>query len=530
MAVIQISKIQVRRGQKNSNSGVPQLSSAEFAWAVDSQELFIGNGSVLEGAPYVGNTKILTEHDNILALISSYQFASNDTSITLSVPRGFQSKIDEIEVSVIDFGAVGDGSTDNVTAFETAATQLFRNADPGFKKVLVVPNGEYIFSSDLTLPSGIILRGETQRGSVLNFSIHNILFITSTGLQLVDFSSGDDTTRPQNIKVDNLTIQRTTGQTVLSGVASSEFTEVLFKGNYDIHTDTVSSLTLEPAAVFWNNNKAGVLTTDITFESCIFENVSIGAKSRQTVAPVLGDPTGTESVIKFINTKFFNNNTSVYVEGETGQLTNWKIDSCTFEEIYASTFRSINGINTLLQDCSFKNCGNGIGTASAPETPIVYFEEKTNNRVLNCSSDRQQASLKANAAVVEVYNGDKVSFNERINLEIKVVDYASPLAAFSAFNKYMTISYFLNLGVFTRTGELTLLVGDDRSEVSITDNYQYSSSSVISEGGSIMAALEFSAALASPNLDSAVDTVVLSYQNPNPSFEGIISFDVTYGV
>jgi len=78
----------------------------------------------------------------------------------------------------------------------------------------------------------------------------------------------------------------------------------LFKGNYDIHTDTVSSLTLEPAAVFWNNNKAGVLTTDITFESCIFENVSIGAKCRQTVAPVLGDPTGTESVIKFINTKF----------------------------------------------------------------------------------------------------------------------------------------------------------------------------------------------------------------------------------
>ena len=87
MAVVQISKIQVRRGQKNSNSGVPQLSSAEFAWAVDSQELFIGNGSVLEGAPYVGNTKILTEHDNILDLAGSYQFASNDTAISLSIPR-----------------------------------------------------------------------------------------------------------------------------------------------------------------------------------------------------------------------------------------------------------------------------------------------------------------------------------------------------------------------------------------------------------------------------------------------------------
>ena len=61
MAVVQISKIQIRRGKKNSSSGVPQLSSAELAWAVDTQELYIGNGSTTEGAPYVGNTKVLTD-------------------------------------------------------------------------------------------------------------------------------------------------------------------------------------------------------------------------------------------------------------------------------------------------------------------------------------------------------------------------------------------------------------------------------------------------------------------------------------
>ncbi len=61
MAVVQISKIQIRRGKKNI-SGMPQLASGELAWAVDSQELYIGNGSVGEGAPAVGNTKILTEN------------------------------------------------------------------------------------------------------------------------------------------------------------------------------------------------------------------------------------------------------------------------------------------------------------------------------------------------------------------------------------------------------------------------------------------------------------------------------------
>jgi hypothetical protein len=129
MAVVQISKIQVRRGQKSSAGGIiPQLSSAEFAWAVDSQELFIGNGSVAEGAPFVGNTKVLTEHDNILELASSYRFASVDPSITLSMPRSLQNKLDEF-VSVVDFGAVGDGSTDCLEAFQNALDQLFRNPE-----------------------------------------------------------------------------------------------------------------------------------------------------------------------------------------------------------------------------------------------------------------------------------------------------------------------------------------------------------------------------------------------------------------
>ena len=45
MAVVQISRIQVRRGRINSGTGLPQLASGEMAWAIDSQELYIGNGA-----------------------------------------------------------------------------------------------------------------------------------------------------------------------------------------------------------------------------------------------------------------------------------------------------------------------------------------------------------------------------------------------------------------------------------------------------------------------------------------------------
>ena len=59
MSVIQISKVQIRRGQ-TSQTGFPQLSSGEFGWSIDQQQLYIGNGAVSEGAPAVGNTRLLT--------------------------------------------------------------------------------------------------------------------------------------------------------------------------------------------------------------------------------------------------------------------------------------------------------------------------------------------------------------------------------------------------------------------------------------------------------------------------------------
>ena len=61
MAIVSISRIQIRRGRKNQGSGLPQLAGGELGWAVDTQELYIGNGAVSEGAPAVGNSKILTE-------------------------------------------------------------------------------------------------------------------------------------------------------------------------------------------------------------------------------------------------------------------------------------------------------------------------------------------------------------------------------------------------------------------------------------------------------------------------------------
>ena len=531
MAVVQISKIQVRRGQKNSNSGVPQLSSAEFAWAVDSQELFIGNGAVAEGAPYVGNTKILTEHDDLLALASSYQFASDDTSISLSVPRTLQGKLDEY-VSITDFGAVGDGSTDCVAAFTTAFNELFKNVNENYRKVLMVPNGEYLLTSGLAIPSGVILKGETQDGAVLNIGANSIRFVTSTGLESAGF---DSTNRPQNIEISNLTIKRVTGQLVLTGVANSTFDTVKFLGEYNLG-NTVSSYTTEPAAVFWNNDLAGIKVDNINFNSCRFEANSISVKCVQTVA--------FDTVIKFDTCEFFENDTGVYISGVATQGNRWRIVDCDFEEIAKQAFKSTNGVGTQITQSKFKLCGNNTGTAATPIASIVYFGEKTNNIVIDCTSDRfQAAGLTASAStasVIEVYNGDKVSFIDRNYATIYQSDSFVPLAVFSAFNKYIAVDYLLTLGEFSRSGKLHLTVGDGLSQVAITDNFQYSTPLTTSFGGTLMTNFEFAAELRD-NDDTtgdstlSIDTVVLSYKNPllasgSAGAGGAISFDITYGV
>jgi len=530
VAVVQISKIQVRRGQKNSNSGIPQLSSAEFAWAVDSQELFIGNGSVLEGAPYVGNTKVLTEHDNILELASSYQFASDDTAISLSVSRSLQSKEDET-VSVADFGAVGDGSTDCVAAFETAFTELFRNANENYRKELIIPNGEYLFTTDLAVPSGVILRGETQSGAVLNIGDNNIRLITSQGLELGDFNS---TNRPQHIQWSNFTIKRTTGTLTLSGLAESRFQSVRFLGEYNL--GNAVTLATEPAAIFWQNTVIGTRAHNIVFDECVFEQNAVSAKCLQSDV--------FDTVVRFHNCKFFVNDTAIYIDGVSTQGNRWQINECEFEEVANQAFRSTAGRGTLIQRSKFKSVGNGVSTSASPNDYMVYFGEKIGNVLVDCISDRQQAVtvVSGTAAFSEVYNAAGVTFVDKNYAPIYLSDSFSPLAALSAQNKFTVINYCLKLGEHTRYGTATIVIGDDLSteshgsNVSITDSFTYSPNTLTSPGGSTMSNFEFSVSKSSNTVldDSTaavIDTVMLTYKNPLATgTTGSISYDVAYGV
>ena len=146
MAVVQISRIQHRRG---TYSDLPQLAAGELGWAIDEQRLFIGNGPVSEGAPAVGNTEILTSGANLFELLTDYTYRGNTaTPVTTGaggakIKRTFQQKFDDW-ASVKDFGAVGNGTTDDTAAIQRAIQNLVTSdATADARRTLYFPAGTY---------------------------------------------------------------------------------------------------------------------------------------------------------------------------------------------------------------------------------------------------------------------------------------------------------------------------------------------------------------------------------------------------
>lgn len=93
MAVIQVSLIQVRSGLQEN---LPALATGEFGWSVDTQRLFIGKGTLAEGAPETGVTEILTEYN--IGRISN--IASDVANLAANVTT-LQSNVASLQTAIL---------------------------------------------------------------------------------------------------------------------------------------------------------------------------------------------------------------------------------------------------------------------------------------------------------------------------------------------------------------------------------------------------------------------------------------------
>ena len=304
MPIVQISRIQHRRGKKTD---LPQLAAGELGWSVDDQRLYIGNGTVADGAPAVGNTEIMTAGSTSIttSLSHIYKGYLGDstpivTGATGDVTRTLQKRLDDY-VSVKDFGAVGDDSTADVVAIQRALDELYRDTDKDdarARRVLFFPAGTYKINASLTIPPFATLVGEGPDKTIIKNSASAPALVTEDDEGQVYGNIGDSSaTTPTQIQISNMTIRTTVAYGGLSidnatkvFVNNVKFQGTFVSGGTDASTSkgvTVRSTTILPCSyiVFDQCQFTGFArlvdmsydVTTVRFTNCDFNTAYYGA-------------------------------------------------------------------------------------------------------------------------------------------------------------------------------------------------------------------------------------------------------------
>lgn len=376
MAVIQISKMQVRRGQ-TAQTGFPQLSSGEFGWSIDTQELYIGNGAVSEGAPAVGNTQLITEHNiNNFFLYAEEGYRYNNGVSVASRVRTIQNKLDDV-VSLNDFVDVTDLTITEHTSYIQEAVDYVAKIANG--KPLYVPEGQYIVTSTIYVSSLVELRGAGPEKTFIN----NIS--TASTFQTIDDGSNKFTDgnyslsgAPRNVRINGFTFVNSTTNAnpimQLDCLSDSVIEQCEFVGDISVGTATT---TLASAINLRDNlSYASNKTKNVTIKNCVFYKVSDAIVSNYDISNI----TITENSFKTLHRGIVAGES---LTGLTSQLTgpqhvvisNNTFDTINRQAIYAgSTSTSyVTDINSV--DNYFYNIGNnGLGdTTSTQAVEVIYF-------------------------------------------------------------------------------------------------------------------------------------------------------------
>lgn len=306
MPIVSISRIQHRYGLSEN---VPQLAAAELGWVIDQRKLYIGNGPTSEGAPEIGNTEILTEYSDLLALSAAYTYKGQAAGYTVQtgasantpVTRSLQSKFDDM-ASVKDFGAVGDGVADDTLAINRALYELFcREANIQTRRSLFFPAGTYNVSDEIKIPTYARIYGEGQNCTFIRQTDSDPTCVArvADSLQQVGANIGNNGgISPHFIDVVDITFEQTTSNHVfiINAATNLRFQKVGFIGSITSPTSAGSSLNCisifstavtHSANIMFeqcqiSKNNFGVIVDDdahsITFNGCKFEDLFKAAK------------------------------------------------------------------------------------------------------------------------------------------------------------------------------------------------------------------------------------------------------------
>jgi hypothetical protein len=291
VAIVQISQITNRKGLAVD---LPQLAGAEFGWSTDTRQLWIGNGTLEDGAPVIGNTEILTEFSDILNFTNTYTYKGEaagyvaQTGSTPGTPTtlSLQNWLDQF-ASVLDFGAKGDGVTDDTAAINRALYQLYcREVNPQIRRSLFFPAGVYRVTGSINIPPYATLYGEGNNSSliVMDTGVAGYVARTADSLQQTGVNIGDAGAQaPKFINIMNMgfTHSDPTGSVFLVQDANDvNFQNVGFRGTSTL-INLVSDANGSVGVSFASTNS--LICNQINFTNCVFSGLVWASTTDQQV-------------------------------------------------------------------------------------------------------------------------------------------------------------------------------------------------------------------------------------------------------
>jgi hypothetical protein len=355
MAIVQISQIQIRRGLQQD---LPQLASAEMGWSLDTRRLYIGNGTTEEGAPTEGVTEILTQYSNFLSTIPNYTFAGTDSGYTsqtgvsalTSIARTLQSVLDDI-VTVRDFGAVGNGTTDDTDALNRAIQQIYvrslNNDHANVQRTIKIPAGTYLVSGPIIIPPNCTLIGDGKNNTVIKTATGPVFQTGDSLFQTGAYIGNLGGIAPAYIFVSSLKVITEAGTSSVAQIDSAH--DVIFDNVYFSGPSSVVNLVSTAGST--------ATTKAITFNGCVFDG---GVNGFAAITTSVG--------IRITNSTFINNttngiNVTSYLTGLVSQ--NNYFDSTVPNAIAGLTGNSYSYGDTVSSGGGIYSGAAKIGTGSA---------------------------------------------------------------------------------------------------------------------------------------------------------------------
>jgi len=489
MPIVQISRIQHRRGKR---SDLPQLAAGELGWVIDEQRLFIGNGTVSDGAPAVGNTEIVTDGSSAFtsALSHTYKgYLGDSTPVTTAQQRSIGDRLDEY-VSVKDFGAKGDDSTADITAIQNAIDEIYKDTDKDdtrSRRVLFFPAGTYRINAALKIPPYAHLVGEGPDKTLIRNSGNNAVMVTMDDDGNVGADIGNSgATTPTQIQISSMTLRNTVayGGVSLDRVTHAYFNNVKFQGSYASGGSDASN----SKGVTVNHSNATYSTSNVTFNQCQFTKFA-------RLVDISYNATNVRFHACDFSTAYYGALIGAEMDGSTAGLNDGPRDM----QFTSSSWSTIGqqailvalatgatdgaGPRHIVSHANFfaKTVANNFeGTGTFSEVPIIQFDndECTSSQDFFERTDLRQSDGSSNLNAAPEVQGIGVS--SKLIKSQTLPDNTSSATTINEYpaltSKGIYIKYKITRGTLDRTGEF--IISASTTAVGFDDNFTESGADV----------------------------------------------------